>query len=276
VTLTPPSGAMQLVSNIKIASMGVKFNKDDPSGYYLRSSAPKISANFKAPFDFPLAIKSAAQDLNFTDVKTGKPFLNVKVPFVPAESDQKAGTLVTAFSDAPLSVIPGAEDEFAAFFKALTVGSSHTVGVHGILTSTAETAAGLVTISNVSLTDQITLSGFEGLSQVEIGKITVTSGDSSAMHMDIETTITNPSTLSLDLQGDVKMDLMYEGFRVGQVVMPQLTVVPGKNKIIAKNLFNPIGDSAIKAGQRLLSSYILGQSSPVVITFSSFTFLLSF
>ncbi|KAJ3147540.1 hypothetical protein HK101_002218 [Irineochytrium annulatum] len=264
VTLSPPQNQQQLVSNIQIPALSVNFNPQDPSGYHLTTTAPAINAYFTSPFNFPLTIFTASQNLNFTDA-SGNAFLNVNVPFVPAKGDQYNHTLATSFTNAPLDVIPGQEAAFQEFFKALTVGDEYKVHIQGLVSTQAGTAAGNVTISNVSLTDSLVLHGFKGLNQVAIGAVNVASGDANGIHLTIATTITNPSSLSLAVNADVVMQLQAQGQVLGNVVLPKLALVPGPNVITATSLFNPQGDAAIAAGRQLLSGFLAGTSSPVTI-----------
>ncbi|KAJ3103348.1 hypothetical protein HDU96_009295 [Phlyctochytrium bullatum] len=267
VTLSPPSGAQQLVSGIKLDTISVTFNPSDPSGYNALSTAPNVGATFRSPFAFPLNIKEAAQDLTFVDPATSIPFARVRVPFTKAEADQKANKLTTGFSDAPLSSISGNEAQFQSFLKTLTIGDSYTFNVQGLVSANADTAGGLVTIANVSLTDSLTFQGLKGLQNVTVSKVAVRGGNpTDGILLDIDTVIENPSALGLTLNSDVTLTLSDSADQVlGNVVLPLMKLVPGTNKIAAKSYFKPAAGPATEAGKKVLSSFLQARDQQVKI-----------
>ncbi|KAI8850001.1 hypothetical protein BC829DRAFT_488967 [Chytridium lagenaria] len=227
VSLAPPSNQQQLVSNIQIPSISVSFDPRDPDGYSLKTTAPTINA----------------------------PYANVIVPLVPATGDQYKNTLLTNFTNADLNVVKGQETAFGEFFKSLTIGDELKVPIRGLVSTEASTAAGDVTIRDVSLTDTLTFKGFNGLKSVSIEDVQVRGGSASSMQLEIRTVIENPSNLSLFANADVGMVLRFSGEEVGTVVLPNLTVTPG--------------DSAVTAGRKLLSDFLAGRRNGVSIVGSA-------
>ncbi|KAJ3202343.1 hypothetical protein HDU67_000616, partial [Dinochytrium kinnereticum] len=255
VTLEPPVGAQQLVSGIQIPSIGVTFDPNDPTGTTLSSTAPSISATFRSPFAFPLNIQTASQDLTFIDPTTSTPFARLQVPFTPATADQTAQTLSTSFTNAKLTSLNDAA--FQGFLASLTLNAAHTFNVKGVVSSQANTAGGLVTIANVSLTDTLTFRGLQGLPTVSVDGVKVTGGTvEGGITMEIDTTIENGSMLSMDLGTDVRLALGdEEGVVVGEVVLPGMRLVPGRNGVKALGVFRPEG-GARERGMRLLSRFL--------------------
>ncbi|KAJ3205449.1 hypothetical protein HDU67_008831 [Dinochytrium kinnereticum] len=266
VSLDPPSDQKQLVSNIQIPAISVSFDPSDPDGYTLKTSAPTITAFFFSPFDFPLTIRTASQNLSFLDPTTNQSFAQVIVPLVPATGDQYKNTLLTNFTNADLTAVKGAETAFSEFFKALTMEDVYRVPIKGLVSTEASTAAGNVTIRDVSLTDTLTFRGFQGLKQVSINDVQVRSGSPTAMNLEISTVIQNPSNLSLFANADVAMELEVEGERLGRVLLPNMTLVPGRNVFLARSSFEPRGEGAVRVGRRLLSDFLAGRESAVSIT----------
>ncbi|KAJ3095144.1 hypothetical protein HDU97_007233 [Phlyctochytrium planicorne] len=267
VVLAPPAEREQLVSGIKIPAIGVTFDPADPTGYSIKSTAPQINAVFKSPFNFPLNVVDAAQQLTFVDPATKTPFGTVNVPFVKAVADQKAQTLVTSFTDAPLTAVKGNEAAFQNFMKALTAGQSYTFNIDGLVSSHADTAGGRVTISNVTLADTITFQGLNGLNQVTVDKVSVIGGTvDKGIEMKIGTTITNPSSLSLDLKNDVTLTLKdAEDHVLGTVMIPLMKLVPGANSYNATSFFKPAAGVDTEKGQAVLANFLTGQDQQVKI-----------
>ncbi|KAI8849497.1 hypothetical protein BC829DRAFT_391402 [Chytridium lagenaria] len=253
VKLSPPTGAQQLVSGIKIPSISVQFDPSDPTGYSLKSSAPSISATFRSPFTFPLNIKDAAQDLTFIDPTTSTPFGRLAVPFTPAVANQTAQTLQTSFTNVPLTSIDNTA--FQSFLKSLTTTDQYTFNVVGRVSAKADTAGGLVTIANVTLTDSITFAGLRGLPAVTVEKVNVKGGDEDGIELEIDTVIENPSQLAMDLGAIV----------VGSVVIPLMKLVPGRNVVRARSLFKPVGEGNVAAGRVMLSKFLQAKDQAVRI-----------
>ncbi|KAJ3308467.1 hypothetical protein HDU76_003956, partial [Blyttiomyces sp. JEL0837] len=266
VKLTPPQNQSQLVSNVKIPGLTVNFNPQDTTGYHITTSAT-INANFHSPFAFPLDIQQARQNIYF--VHNDVQFAYLQVPWSKATADQNAGTLTTSFTDASLSAVPGHEDVYADFFKTLTVSNGATFGISGTVDTVAGTAAGTVTISNVSLVDSLSFSGFNGLNQVSIGSTVVAAGNTNGMRLAIQTSLFNPSTITLNVNSDITMGLFYKNQPMGSVVLPAVSLAPGANSIVASSIFNPQGSDAVAAGRELLSNFMQGRSSSVTIVGTS-------
>ncbi|KAI9326567.1 hypothetical protein DFJ73DRAFT_632480 [Zopfochytrium polystomum] len=264
VTLNAPQ-SQKLVSNLQIPSLSVAFNPSDATGGTIATDA-QVNAKFTSPFAFPLSIVQASQNLNFVDPTTNTAFASLVVPFTAATSDQAAQKLSTSFTGASLTVIPGQETLFSNFFKSLTLGSSYSAGIKGSVSAIANTAAGQVTISNVSLVDSVSLSGFQGLNQVSISSVTVASGSASGIGLQIATVINNPSTISLNINADVTLSLLFNGKQLGTVVLPKLSLKPGSNTIQAQSTFAPQGADAVAAGRTLLSNFVAGTGANQGVT----------
>ncbi|KAJ1564404.1 hypothetical protein HK405_014961 [Cladochytrium tenue] len=263
LTVSLDSTAQKLVSNISIPTMSVVFDPTDTTGSKFKTTAT-VNANFKSPFDFSLSILEASQTLSFLD-SSNTTFATLDVPLSAATSNQAAGTLKTSFTNATFQMVTGQDASYQDFFKSLTLDSSYKVAIKGSVNTVANTVVGNVTIDNVTLTDSITFSGFQGLSDVTVNSVTVQSGSSSGIQLAIGTTIQNPSTISIDFASDVALDLLYNGETVGSVTLPKLALVPGSNSVTATSVFSPSGSSAVAQGRTLLSNFLAGTTNDVSI-----------
>jgi hypothetical protein len=248
--------------------MEVTFDPNDASGNRLSANVPQVNANFKSPFGFPLDVQSVQSLFNFLD-DNGVPFATLSGDYAPATANQQTGTLQTSMNSATLSALPGQENAFAQFFKKITLSSSVTVPVQGTVNSKAKTAAGVVTISNVPVTDSISLAGLNGLNQVQINSVKVTGGDSQGIIQQISLVMNNPSSITMNLKSDVRLLLQFNGVVIGYTTLPNLVISPGANNIQSVAVLNPSGDQALAAAKTVLNGFMSGQTTPLTITGSS-------
>ncbi|KAJ3416252.1 hypothetical protein HDV05_002542 [Chytridiales sp. JEL 0842] len=263
VDLAPPTGQRALVSDLKVPSLSIAFDPTDPTGSTLLATAPLITTQFNAPFPFPISILGASQNLTLFSNNT--PFALLTVPFVPAQSDQASKTLTTGFSNALLKVVPGTEPLFAAFLQSITFQASTTTPIQGLLSSQAQTPAGIVSIADVPLTDTLTVSGFQGLQNVQIQNVAVLGGDQNGIQLQITTVLENPGTMTLVLNADMQLDLFAENEKVGAVVLSQVNLHPGPNVLVCRSTFNPTTATSILNGRKLLSSFMGGGVFPITL-----------
>jgi hypothetical protein len=243
--------------------MNARFNPQDPTGSSLVVDST-ISSGFKSPFNFPLDITAVQTNLNFADPSTNKPFANLKSDFAPAKSDQNAGSLSTTMNGGTLSEIPGNDGAFSKFFKDLTSGNAVTASIQGTVSVKANTASGAVTISNIPVTDSLSLQGLGGFNHFDLKNMTITSGTSQGLSQSISLQMNNPSNMSLNLGTDINFDLSYNGVNVGTTSIKNLVLNPGPNAITAFANINPVGDQAMNATRSLIASFVGGKEVPLV------------
>ncbi|KAJ3293728.1 hypothetical protein HDU76_007012, partial [Blyttiomyces sp. JEL0837] len=106
------------------------------------------------------------------------------------------------------------------------------------------------------------LTGFGGLTQTKIVALPVIKGGSptTGVQLEIQLEITNPSTIGLNLNTDVTMQILYKGQAVGTVVLPNFVLNPNSvNKITAVSYVNPDKSNAdAVAATRELFSHFTG------------------
>ena len=130
---------------------------------------------------------------------------------------------------------------FQEFNRALTVGSNLGFNVVGFASVYANTSIGTVNLVNIPFNASIELSGLQSLANPApaITELQVVSGTPTALTMAITVVIVNPSSISLSA-GDIVLDLMYKGVRLGTVTMPNLAIVPGDNTVLASSTIDPL------------------------------------
>ncbi|KAG0252260.1 hypothetical protein BG011_007097, partial [Mortierella polycephala] len=163
----------------------------------------------------------------------------------------------------PLLVPDDSHSTFQEFNRDLTVGSTLPFQVVGQASVFANTSIGIVNLVNIPFNASTELSGLQSLANPAptITALQVVAGTPTELTMAITVVIVNPSSISLSA-GDVILDLMYKGVRLGTVTMPNLAIVPGANTVQASSSIDP---SASPEGLELLTLYTSGAGADVSI-----------
>ncbi|KAI9331281.1 hypothetical protein DFJ73DRAFT_84517 [Zopfochytrium polystomum] len=266
---TAEQRSKRLISNLKIPAISVTFSSQYPDGYTVFTSAPTITADLYSPFNFTLNVIQTTQDIAFVDPSSNTSLAKLYTANNPATSNTQNTKLSTSFSNAPLTTA-GTTSSYENFFSSLTLKDSYTFNVKGVATALCDTDAGKIKISNVSVTDTLTFKGFSGLTGVTVNSVSVDGGNSNGISLSIGTAISNPSDITLALNGDVSLDLKAStGEVLGTVTLPNVSLAQGANTVSATSLFNPQGDAAVAAGRILLSNYLGKKDQEVSIAGSS-------
>lgn len=157
VSLVPPT-PQKLISDIRLGDMDVRFLPSDPSGSSAAVNVAALNAKFKSPLAFPLKISQVQQRMTITD-PSNVDIATLEAPTAQADGDSVRGTLVTSVGNGTLAAIKGKEAQYAQFLKALLIQETVPFPLKGISTVQANTAAGVVTISNVPVVDSPTVKG---------------------------------------------------------------------------------------------------------------------
>ncbi|ORY48429.1 hypothetical protein BCR33DRAFT_847843 [Rhizoclosmatium globosum] len=269
VTVPSPVLTGPIVSKIQIPTMAVAMNPSDPSGMSVALSAPQITALFALPYPFPVNVMSVQQTLNFIDIKTGVAFATLTTDMGPASADQNSHVLTTAVSGGSLKAISGQEAMFAGFLGALTFVDTAAVNITGSAVSIVGTDAGVAEIA-LPLTDILPLTGFQGFQDVTVTSTKVVGGDASGVKLEVGIILNNPSTLSLNTNVDVAMDLIVATpvgpLKVGSAIMPNMQIVPGPNVITASAVLAYGADALSQQVLRhIMSGFLAGATLPITI-----------
>ena len=89
-------------------------------------------------------------------------------------------------------------------------------------------------------------------------------GVQSGIYMDVPYIMQNPSSIKL-YTGNVVLDLLYRGVKIGTCTLEKLSIVPGENKILVKTIYSPENRRAEIAGAEVLSRFANGQSTGLEI-----------
>lgn len=263
VQLNVGLGASQPLDIIKGVSMGyldLKFSESTP--YAPIASAPAVVADFQIPFGFTLNITEVSQDLRLGTNQTGD-FASLQVPFVAAQSDQKAGKLQFAMDNVAIQAITGDEAQFDDFTYSLTASDLYTFQVSGNATTKTQTPIGNIQLSGITFSVPTSLHGLQFLNSTPtiVNGVDVTGGTEQDLLLSINVTMGNPSDFSIST-GDVSFNFLASGEQLGSVMLSNLTLQRGSNNVTASSTFNP---KVSNVGQNLLSTFVMGQNNDVNI-----------
>jgi len=99
---------------------------------------------------------------------------------------------------------------------------------------------------------------------VIVDSLKITAGTLTGLKIDLMTQVTNPSDIRTSV-GTVVFDMVYQNQKLGKVIMENLTLNPGLNKITAKATLFPQTLPAIAAGFEFVSRYVMGKETAAAI-----------
>ncbi|KAJ3335999.1 hypothetical protein HDU83_009759 [Entophlyctis luteolus] len=113
----------------------------------------------------------------------------------------------------------------------------------------------------------MSFSGLQGLTAVSLTSSAVVGGDATnGLHMQVGTSINNPSTITLQLNADVTLNVFANGNQIGTVKLANFALAPNANSFSADAFLNTNTNNAAatSALQSAMSSYLGG--SPTSLT----------
>ncbi|KAG0347908.1 hypothetical protein BG005_011838, partial [Podila minutissima] len=252
---------LQLIKALNLGALGLAFTP--PTAYQPLTTSTGVIANYGLPDGFNFNINFNQVANAFTLSRNGIPIANLNSSYNPSTSDMAAGTLTFNLLQTPLNVPEASHQPFQEFNRDLTTGSNLPFQVTGFASVYANTSIGTVNLVNIPFNATTELSGLQSLANPAptITALQVVAGTPTALTMAITVVIVNPSSISLSA-GDVVLDLIYKGVRLGTVTMPNLAIVPGANTVQASSTIDP---RASPEGLELLNLYTSGAGASVSI-----------
>ncbi|KAF9348217.1 hypothetical protein BGX34_002599, partial [Mortierella sp. NVP85] len=252
---------LQLIKALNLGALGLVFTPE--TAYQPITTSTGVVANYGLPDGFGFNIQFSQVANSFTLNRNDVPIASINSSYNPSTSDMNAGTLTFNLLQTPLNVPETSHQPFQEFNRDLTVGSNLGFSVVGFASVYANTSIGTVNLVNIPFNASTELSGLQSLANPAptITELQVVSGTPTALTMAITVVIVNPSSISLSA-GDIILDLMYKGVRLGTVTMPNLAIVPGDNTVLASSTIDP---AASPEGLELLTLYTSGAGATVSI-----------
>ncbi|KAG0233188.1 hypothetical protein BGW42_007666 [Actinomortierella wolfii] len=258
---------LQLIKALNLGALGLVFTP--PTAYSPLTTSTGVTANYSLPEGFNFNVQFTQVANSFTLSRGGIPIANLNSSYNPSTSNMALGQLTFNLLETPLIVPEPSYTAFQEFNRDLTVGSNIDFQVVGNASVYANTSIGVVNLVNIPFNATTDLAGLQSLGNPPptITSLQVVQGTSTALIMDIGVVIVNPSSISLSA-GDVVLDLVYGGVKLGTVTMPNLSIVPGANEVKATSSIDP---AASPQGMELLTLYTSGAGASVNIAGSPTT-----
>ncbi|KAF9955312.1 hypothetical protein BGZ72_003835 [Mortierella alpina] len=252
---------LQLIKALNLGALGLVFTP--PTAYSPVATSTGVLAHYSLPDGFGFNVQFTQVANSFTLSRDGVTIASVSSTYNPATSNMAARTMTFNLLETSLLVPDDSRTSFQEFNRDLTMGSILSFNVIGKASVLAKTSIGTVHLVNIPFSTTTELSGLQSLTNPAptITALQVVEGTSTALTMVIKVVIMNPSSISLSA-GDVALDLIYKGSRLGTVIMPKLTIVPGTNTVQANSTINP---AASPEGLELLNLYTSGAGADISI-----------
>ncbi|KAI1288628.1 hypothetical protein EDD11_009849, partial [Mortierella claussenii] len=252
---------LQLIKALNLGALGLVFTP--PTAYEPITTSTGVLANYSLPDGFGFKVQFSQVANSFALSRNNVTIANLNSSYNPSSSDMSAGTLSFNLTASPLTVPEASRQAFQEFNRDLTVGANLPFSVVGQASVFANTSIGTVNLVNIPFNASTELGGLQSLANPAptITSLQVMSGTPTALTMAITVVIVNPSSISLSA-GDIVLDLIYKGARLGTVTMPNLAIVPGANTVNASSTIDP---AASPEGLELLNLYTSGAGADVSI-----------
>jgi hypothetical protein len=131
------------------------------SAYAPLASTADAIAGFQLPFAFPLDIVALSQTIDVS--YKGTDMARLQVPKGPSQTDVASRIIHLEFSMVPFDVLSGQDSLFQQFLADTTFATTETFHLSGTANTDAQTAIGLLSISDIAFSVDTSLAGLQGL-----------------------------------------------------------------------------------------------------------------
>lgn len=122
----------------------------------------------------------------------------------------------------------------------------------------------------VTVSDVDVFRGFSSYIQINANAALFNPSSEAFRNRALFRTLTSRTDLTIGA-GDVTLDVIFQGEKIGVAIIPDLLLRPNENLLATKVRYQPTGGASTVAGQQLLANYVQGVLSDLVIAGSSST-----
>ncbi|KAJ7928639.1 hypothetical protein B0H13DRAFT_1968281 [Mycena leptocephala] len=258
----PNQGPLQVIKSIDLNELKLMFTES--TAYSPLTTSTSTDAAFALPFAFPLDITALEQTI--TVGFKGESIAQLALPKAAAKTDVDARIIHLTFANVPFAVFDGTHSNFDDFVAATTVGKTETLHLSGSANADAQTAVGLLSLTDISFSVDSDIAGLQGLDTkpVKVANLDVNHGFSDYLLIKVDSALFNPSNLTIGA-GDVSFSLGFQDQTIGSADITNLIIAPGNASYPIDVHYSPQGGSASAAGQKLLENFLQGVDSDSVI-----------
>ncbi|ESK92921.1 hypothetical protein Moror_8994 [Moniliophthora roreri MCA 2997] len=253
-TVLPNRGPQNIIKSISLNELTLLFSSD--TAYNPSTTSSNSEAAFTLPFGFPIDISALEQTIKVA--YQGNQFATLAVPKGPSSTDVENRIIHLTFNNVPFTVSDGGHDTFDTFLADTTMGRQQTIGLSGSANANAQTAVGLVSLSDIQFSVDSTIEGLQGLNArpVTVSNLDVRQGFADFLLITVDGDLFNPSNLTIGT-GDVSFLLQFDNQVIGTSDLKNLVIKPGNQSYPIEVHFAPQG-AAASAGRTLLQNFIQG------------------
>ncbi|KAJ3397336.1 hypothetical protein CcCBS67573_g06931 [Chytriomyces confervae] len=227
--------------------IGPKIAQSSIDGSTLTLTASAITNATNTSF----ALKSTGQVTNAGGLPATLNFPNAVTVYWTAREKGEADLPLGTVNLSPITVSGGNgaitldtvfnvvnADNMATFSTYMIKSKSFSWRMSGVASATA---MGL-TFNNLNMDKVVTLSGFNGLSQVTVKSFEATAGTGNDVNVNVVTQLVNPSSITMEM-GD-SFFLFNMGTGAGTMSAKSVTIVPGNNTLTMVGVLSPPASAA--------------------------------
>lgn len=260
-TVLPNQGRLDIIKSIELNELDLRFTEE--AAYDPVTSSNDATAAFTLPFDFPVDIKALGENISVS--AGGAPFAELIIPKGPTSTDVQQRIIHLTFSDVPFAVFGDQRGAFQQFLASTTASANQTMGLSGKADTDADTAVGLLSLTDIDFSVTTSIAGLQGLSvkPTLVTSLDVNHGFPDFLLIKVDSSLFNPSNITLGA-GDVDFGLFFQNQQIGTADLINLLLLPGNQSYPIDVHFQPQGD-AVSAGQALLENFLQGITSETTI-----------
>ncbi|KAI9463679.1 hypothetical protein BJY52DRAFT_1404720 [Lactarius psammicola] len=259
-TVLPNQGKLDIIKSIELNELDLRFTEG--TAFEPATSSNDATAAFTLPFNFPVDIKALGENISVS--AGGAPFAELVIPKGSASTDVQQRIVHLTFSGVPFAVFGDQHGAFQQFLASTTTSTNQTMGLSGKADTDADTAVGLLSLTDIDFSVTTSIAGLQGLSAKPtlVTSLDVNHGFPDFLLIKVDSSLFNPSNITLGA-GDVDFGLFFQQ-QIGTADLTNLLLLPGNQSYPIDVHFQPQGD-AVSAGQALLENFLQGVTSETTI-----------
>lgn len=189
-TVLPNRGPQTIIKSIDLNELSLFFTPQ--TAFSPVTGSNSTDAAFTLPFAFPLDITALQQTI--TIGFQGTNFAQLAIPKGPSATDVQARIIHLGFENVPFAVFDSAHANFEQFVAATTTGTSQTLRLSGSADADANTAVGLLSLTDIGFSVDSNVAGLQGLNArpVTVSNLDVNHGVSDFLLIKVNSAIFNP------------------------------------------------------------------------------------
>ena len=158
-TVLPNRGPQTVITSVALNELSLFFTAQ--TAFSPITGSNSTDAAFTLPFAFPLDVTALQQTI--TIGSQGTDFAQLSIPKGPSTTDVQARIIYLQFQNVPFAVFDKTHTNFEQFVAATTIGASQTLHLTGSASADANTAVGLLSLSDITFSVNSDIAGLQGL-----------------------------------------------------------------------------------------------------------------